>query len=110
MESFFKNAGEQLGLAGGSRVMETEMDWETAAAAEESSETNGGNVSNHDSSRGGPCANTRVGGRERWAARRKQMRKSGRMPQRKGTGAWRRRDKHSSGFSDGSGSDGNNTR
>ena len=87
--------------------METEMDWETAAAAEESSETNGGNVSNHDSSRGGPCANTRAGGRGRWAARRKQMGKGGRMPQRKGEGASRRREKHRrSGFSDGSGSDG----
>ena len=84
--------------------METEMDWETAAAAEKSSETNGGNVSNHDSNRGGPCANTRAGGRGRWAARRKQMGKGGRMPQRKGAGARRRRDKHRrSGFSDGSG-------
>ena len=87
--------------------METEMDWETAAAAEKSNETNGGNVSNHDSSRGGPCANTRAGGRGRWAARRKQMGKGGRMPQRKGEGASRRREKHRrSGFSDGSGSDG----
>ena len=42
-----------------------------------------------------------------WAARGKQMGTSGRMPQRKGGGAWRRRGKHGrSGVSDGSGSDG----
>ena len=82
------------------------MGWEVAAAAENDSETSGGNGSSADSSRGGPCENTRAGGRVRWAARRKQMGKGARMPQRKGAGASRRRDKlRRSGFSDDSGSD-----
>ena len=82
------------------------MDWEVAAAAENDNETSGGNGSAADNSRGGPCENTGAGARVRWATRRKQMGKGGKMPQMKGMGASRRRDKlRRSGFSDDNGSD-----
>ena len=44
------------------------MGWETAAATEDDSGTSGGSGSSANGSRGGPCANTRVSGREGWAA------------------------------------------